>query len=64
MKNRYIIRLALFLIIILASCDQDLLDIKQKSALPLEDYYANAGPKEAEALIASVYNRLSIMYMA
>ncbi|HOU02665.1 MAG: RagB/SusD family nutrient uptake outer membrane protein [Bacteroidales bacterium] len=58
MKNRYIIRLALFLIIILASCDQDLLDIKQKSALPLEDYYANAGPKEAEALIASVYNRL------
>lgn len=58
MKNRYIIGLALFLAIFVASCDQDLLDIKQKSALSLDDYYATAGPKEAEGLIAAVYNRL------
>ena len=58
MKNKSIIRLMLFIVLILASCEQDLLDIKQKSALPLDDYYANAGPEEAEALIASVYNRL------
>jgi len=58
MKNRYIIGLVLFLAIFVASCDQDLLDIKQKSALSLDDYYATAGPKEAEGLIAAVYNRL------
>jgi len=47
---------ALFLALILASCSEDLLDIPQKSVLPLDSYYATAGPAEAEALIASVYN--------
>jgi starch-binding outer membrane protein, SusD/RagB family len=45
---------ALFLVLILASCEQNLLDIEQKSVLPME-YYATAGPAEAESLIASVY---------
>ena len=46
----------IFLALILAACSQDLLDIEQKSVLALDTYYANAGPAEAESLIASVYN--------
>lgn len=40
----------------LASCDQDLLEIEQKSALALDSYYAKATAKEAESLIASIYD--------
>lgn len=47
---------SLFLVLILASCEQNLLDIEQKSVLSLDTYYAKAGPVEAESLIASVYN--------
>ncbi len=46
---------ALFLVLILASCEQSLLDIEQKSVLALDTYYKTAGPVEAESLIASVY---------
>ncbi len=38
----------------LSSC-MDQLDIPQKSVLSTDEYYANAGPKEAEQLIAGVY---------
>lgn len=41
---------------LIASCDQDLLDIEQKSALSVDSYYAKATAKEAESLIASVYD--------
>ena len=47
---------ALFLVLILASCEQSLLDIEQKSVLNLDSYYATAGPVEAESLISAVYN--------
>lgn len=47
----------LILVLLFASCNQDLLEIEQKSALSSESYYANAGPKEAESLISFVYNR-------
>jgi hypothetical protein len=46
---------SLFLVLILASCEQNLLDIEQKSVLSLDTYYAKASPAEAESLIASVY---------
>ncbi|HEX2922114.1 MAG TPA: RagB/SusD family nutrient uptake outer membrane protein [Bacteroidales bacterium] len=52
--KKYII--ALLGMIIIASCDQDLLDIEQKSALSVDTYYAKATAKEAESLIASIYD--------
>ena len=38
------------------ACSEENLDIPQKSVLGL-DYYTNAGPAEAEALIGNLYNR-------
>lgn len=56
--KKYLIRIsALFLGLTLFACSEDLLDIPQKSVLSSDDYYATAGPDEAEALIASIYNR-------
>lgn len=58
MKKYFNIRYAIMLgLVLLFSCKQDLLDIEQKSALPVDTYYSKAGPKEAETLIAAVYNR-------
>jgi hypothetical protein len=49
---------ALFLsLLLLVSCNQDLLDIDQKSVYDVDTYYANAGAAQAEALIANVYNK-------
>jgi hypothetical protein len=39
------------------TCSEDYLDIPQKSVLDSDTYYLNAGPKEAEALISSIYNQ-------
>jgi hypothetical protein len=38
------------------ACSEETLDIPQKSVLGL-DYYTNAGPAEAEALVGNLYNR-------
>ena len=48
---------ALLLVITIISCNEDLLDIPQKSVLESDSYYENAGPDEAEALIAAIYNQ-------
>ena len=56
--KKYLIKIStLFLGLLLVTCSEDYLDIPQKSVLESDSYYANAGPKEAEALIASLYNQ-------
>ena len=54
MKRIYTALSLAALLIATAAC-QNNLDIPQKSVLSTEDYYANATPDEAEALIASAY---------
>jgi len=39
------------------SCNQDSLEIPQKSVIDLEEFYKNAGPNEAEQLISSIYDQ-------
>ena len=39
----------------LSSCQKEL-DIPQKGVLDMDEYYATAGPEEAESLIARVYD--------
>lgn len=61
MKKYIFILLALASALTTASC-ADQLDISQKSAIETEKYYREAGPEEAEALIAAVYRRVTAMY--
>lgn len=61
MKNKILLFLALAAGLMTASC-ADQLDIPQKSAIETEKYYREAGPAEAEALIAAVYRRVTSMY--
>ena len=49
--------LAIFLGLTLITCSEDYLDIPQKSVLESNSYYQNAGPDEAEALIAALYDQ-------
>lgn len=57
--KKYLIKIsALFLLLALTfACNEDLLDIPQKSVLVSDIYYETAGPAEAEALISSIYNQ-------
>ncbi|MBN2636872.1 MAG: RagB/SusD family nutrient uptake outer membrane protein [Prolixibacteraceae bacterium] len=57
MKKYLINILPLFLGLILITCSEDYLDIPQKSVLESQSYYENAGPDEAEALIAAIYDQ-------
>ena len=54
-KNLIKISALIFGLTLSFSCNQDLLDIKQKGVIEFDNYYANAGPDEAESLIAAVY---------
>lgn len=54
MKKINIALSALLLGLAVCSCQKEL-DIPQKSVLTIDSYYENAGPEEAEALIAAVY---------
>ena len=54
MKKIYSVLSIAALVLAASSCQQNL-DIPQKSVLSTEDYYTNATPDEAEALIASAY---------
>jgi hypothetical protein len=56
--KKYLMKIsALVLLLSLTfGCSEELLDIPQKSVLTF-DYYTNAGPAEAEALGANLYNR-------
>ena len=60
MKKIYLL-LALAAGLACTSC-ADMLDIPQKSAIETDKYYQEAGPEEAEALIAAVYRRVTSMY--
>ncbi|MDL2245559.1 RagB/SusD family nutrient uptake outer membrane protein [Parabacteroides sp. OttesenSCG-928-J18] len=44
-------------LLFMASCSQDRLEIEQLNVLGLEEYYATAGPDEAEALIVAIHNQ-------
>ncbi len=56
MKNNKILLIAtLILSILAASCQQDLLDIEQKSVIDQATFYANANDQEAIELMANVY---------
>ena len=55
MKKIIILASALLAALSLASCQKEL-DIPQKGTLELDNYYAEAGPEEAERLIARAYN--------
>ncbi|MDR2911034.1 MAG: RagB/SusD family nutrient uptake outer membrane protein [Bacteroidales bacterium] len=39
------------------ACNEDLLEIPEKGVLDFNKYYTNAGPAEAESLIASIYDQ-------
>ncbi|MBR4525120.1 MAG: RagB/SusD family nutrient uptake outer membrane protein [Bacteroidales bacterium] len=54
MKKIYSVLSIAALVLAASACQQNL-DIPQKSVLSTEDYYTNATPDEAEALIASAY---------
>lgn len=60
--KKYLIKISAFVIglALTFACNEDLLEIQQKSVVDLETYYQNAGPDEAEALIAAIYNRYYI----
>lgn len=55
MKRNNIITGLILSVALLSSC-QSQLDIPQKGVLNMDEYYANAGPEEAESLIARVYD--------
>ena len=55
MKKITIIASTLLAALAFASCEKEL-EIPQKGVLDTETYYAEAGPEEAERLIARVYN--------
>jgi hypothetical protein len=53
MKKLYLLLIAIFLLIV-SSCNQDLLEIEQKGAMELIPFYKNADDEDAESLIAAV----------
>lgn len=53
--KRIITALSFAALLIVTGACQKFLDVPQKSVLSTEDYYTNATPEEAEALIASAY---------
>ena len=55
MKKIILLASTLLVALSFASCEKEL-EIPQKGTLELDSYYAEAGPEEAERLIARVYN--------
>lgn len=57
--KKYLIKISALLLglTITLSCNEELLDIPQKSVLASDEYYKNATPADAETLIAAIYDQ-------